>query len=81
MTCTICGDTQTQYRVAMGHNFVDGVCSYCGVTEGAYQATCEHHYDGGQEIWPAGTMTWEPYILYTCTLCGHTYTELIDYLS
>ena len=81
MTCTICGDTQTQYKVALGHNFVDGTCTYCGETDSNYQASCNHVYDGGVENWPAGSMTWEPYIQYTCTLCGHTYTELIDYLS
>lgn len=77
--CTICGDTVTQYRSALWyHVYVDGVCTYCGVAESTLQDTCQHQYDSGVEQWPAGTMTWDPYILYTCKLCGHTYTELID---
>ena len=77
--CTICGDTVTQYRSALWyHVYENGYCTFCGVSQSEIQAACQHTYDGGVEQWPAGTMTWDPYIQYTCTQCGHTYTELID---
>lgn len=77
--CTLCGDTVTQYRPALWyHVYENGYCTFCGVSRSEIQAACQHTYDGGVEQWPAGTMTWDPYILYTCTQCGHTYTELID---
>jgi hypothetical protein len=80
--CTVCGNTVTQYQSALWyHIYENGFCVFCGQSEGAIQDTCDHVYDGGKEVWPAGTMTWEPYILYTCKYCGHTYTKLIDYLS
>lgn len=75
--CNHCGYVAGYgYPVLEGHKMVDGVCSVCGYT----QEQCEHFYDSGVENWPAGQMTWEPYILYTCQFCGHTYTEPIDYL-
>lgn len=77
--CSICGDTVTQYRSALWyHVYEKGLCIYCGISQSTVQESCQHQYDGGVEQWPAGSMTWDPYILYTCTLCGHTYTELID---
>ncbi len=80
-TCSVCGDTVTQYKPALWyHVYENGSCVFCGQSESAIKDACDHQYDGGVEYWPAGQMTWEPYILYTCTLCGHTYTELIDYL-
>lgn len=80
--CTLCGKTVTQYKPALWyHIYENGFCVFCGQSEGAIQDACEHVYDGGKEFWPAGTMTWEPYILYTCQHCGHTYKELINYLS
>ena len=79
VVCAICGDTVTQYRSALWyHVYENGLCTFCGVSQSEIQAACQHNYDGGVEQWPAGTMTWDPYILYTCTQCGHTYTELID---
>lgn len=79
MVCAICGDTVTQYRSALWyHIYENGFCTFCGVSQSEIQAACQHNYNGGVEQWPAGTMTWDPYILYTCTQCGHTYTELID---
>ena len=76
--CNHCGYVAGySYPVLEGHKMVGGVCSVCGFT----QDQCEHFYDSGVEYWPAGTMTWDPYTLYTCQWCGHTYQEPIDYLS
>lgn len=72
--CTICGKTGEQILGWVGHIYENGFCTVCG----ASSATCEHTYDGGVENWPAGPNNWDPYILYTCTRCGHTYQELID---
>ncbi|MBE6927065.1 MAG: hypothetical protein E7467_01015 [Ruminococcaceae bacterium] len=32
-TCTLCGETVTEPIAALGHNFVDGICSVCGAEE------------------------------------------------
>lgn len=29
-TCSVCGDSQTEEIDALGHNYVDGICSVCG---------------------------------------------------
>lgn len=73
--CNHCGYIAgSNFIPANGHNMVDGVCTVCGATE----TVCNHIYDSGQVFWPAGSQDYDPYILYTCTLCGHTYTELLD---
>ena len=33
-TCTLCGETEEETIAALGHDFVDGVCSACGAIEG-----------------------------------------------
>ena len=35
LTCTVCGDTSTETIPALGHNYVDGVCSVCGAEQPA----------------------------------------------
>ena len=32
-TCTVCGETKTEDIPALGHNYVDGVCTRCGEKE------------------------------------------------
>lgn len=73
--CSHCGYIAGySYPYLDGHNMVDGVCSVCGLT----QEQCEHFYDSGVPHYPAGSQDYDPYILYTCAYCGHTYTEPIE---
>ncbi len=73
--CDHCGYIAGRsFPPAMGHSMVAGVCTVCGATE----TTCEHFYDSGVANYPAGPNNFDPYMLYTCTLCGHTYTVPIE---
>ncbi len=36
--CSICGEQFTQYTAALGHDFVDGVCTRCGAIDPDYEA-------------------------------------------
>ncbi len=79
-TCTVCGGTKTEVIPAIGHAYgeweVDGdnhkkTCSNCG------DVITEAH------TWDAGVVTKEPTATetgiktFTCTVCGHTKTEIL----
>ena len=65
-----CGKTQGE---ALGHNYVEGVCSRCGEA-----APCEHEYErvyfGHPDI-VAPTCTTPGVAVYECSKCWDTYTE------
>lgn len=71
-TCD-CGDSYTEVIPATGHHFVDGECEHCHEKDPDYH---EHSYDDG-------VVTKEPTCVeagektFTCSECGHTYTEEI----
>ncbi|MBQ7415793.1 MAG: starch-binding protein, partial [Oscillospiraceae bacterium] len=70
--CANCDETKTETIAALGHSYVDGVCSVCGMVE-----TCDvHSWDEGVVIeektcWMPGTK------LVTCTKCGATEEQII----
>ena len=72
ITCTLCGEVQTNTIPAKGHSFENGSCSVCG----ALASCTEHSWDEGtvteeNTCWMPGTLT------YTCVLCGATKDEYI----
>lgn len=72
--CNHCGEVFGTNRLPEnGHSMENGRCTVCGVTQDA----CNHLYDRGAEQWPSGTQTYDPYVMYTCFLCGHSYKEIL----
>ena len=66
-TCSVCNDTYKGDTVsALGHNYVNGVCTRCSATDPDYHA---HNYTG---VVTAPTCTAQGYTTYTCT-CGDSY--------
>lgn len=67
-TCDVCGDSYTGNETdALGHKFVDGVCSECGVAD-----THTHNYTPKVTD---PTCTADGYTTYTCEECGDSYTD------
>ena len=66
-TCSVCQDTYKGDNVsALGHNYVNGVCTRCSATDPDYHA---HNYT---TVVTAPTCTAKGYTTYTCT-CGDSY--------
>ena len=66
-TCDVCGDSYTGNETeALGHSYVDGVCSVCGVAD-----THTHNYTPKVTD---PTCTADGYTTFTCE-CGESYTE------
>ena len=66
-TCSVCQDTYKGDNVsALGHNYVNGVCTRCSATDPDYHA---HNYTG---VVTAPTCTEKGYTTYTCA-CGDSY--------
>ena len=38
-TCSLCGETKTQYESALGHTTTSGTCSRCGTVSGTWEIT------------------------------------------
>ena len=69
-TCALCGDSYTDSETeALGHDFVDGVCSICG---GKDVDNCEHEY---VKTAVTASCTEQGGDKYTCSKCGHSYLE------
>lgn len=67
-TCDVCGDSYTGNETeALGHSYVDGVCSVCGVAD-----THVHNYTPKVTD---PTCTADGYTTFTCEECGDSYTE------
>ena len=65
-----CGETQGE---ALGHSYVEGVCSVCGEAE-----PCNHVYEQNTFYHPelvAATCTTPGVAVFECTLCDYYYTE------
>ena len=74
LECNHCGEVVGTSRLPEnGHSMKNGRCTVCGAT----QDTCHHLYERGAEQWPSGTQTYDPYVMYTCFLCGHSYKEIL----
>ena len=79
-TCTECGATEGK---ALGHTWQNATCTnpktcaVCGATEGELLA---HAWDDGIVLKEA-TEEIDGEILYTCTVCGETKTEIIPSLG
>ena len=59
VTCTLCGNTYTETLPALGHTYVNGVCTVCGATDPNYVASSSSQAnvappDGGTTT-PEGT--------------------------
>ena len=66
-TCSACQDTYKGDNVsALGHNYVNGVCTRCSATDPDYHV---HNYT---TVVTAPTCTAQGYTTYTCT-CGDSY--------
>ena len=76
LTCSNCGDTKTETIAALGHNYVNGVCSNCGQNE-----PCTSHVWNSGSVTTAATCTKSGIKTYTCTNCGNTKTETIAALG
>ena len=81
-TCSNCADTYVTDEVAaLGHTWVDAncenpkTCSVCGTAEGEAKG---HAYD---TVATDPTCTEDGGATYTCTVCGHSYTEEIEALG
>lgn len=77
-TCSKCGDSYSEAVPALGHKYVDGVCSNCGAEESTTPPVCEHDYQVTEK---AATCTEAGSKTYTCTKCGDSYTETIAALG
>lgn len=71
-TCD-CGDSYAEEIPAKGHHFEDGECTDCGEKDPDYH---EHSYDEGV-VTKEPTCTEKGEKTFTCSGCGHTYTEEI----
>lgn len=71
-TCE-CGDSYTEKMPAKGHHFEDGTCTDCGEKDPDYH---EHSYDEGV-VTKEPTCTEKGEKTFTCSECGHSYTEEI----
>lgn len=71
-TCD-CGDSYTEVIPATGHSYVDGECEHCHEKDPDYH---EHSYDNGV-VTKEPTCTEKGEKTFTCSECGHTYTEEI----
>ena len=68
-TCSVCKDTYKGNSVsALGHNYVNGVCTRCSATDPDYHA---HNYTG---VVTAPTCTAKGYMTYTCS-CGDSFVS------
>ena len=63
-----CGNAEyvTEYGTALGHDYVNGICSRCDYPE--------HEHAYVTEIFE-GSCDSEGYTLYTCTICGDSYED------
>ena len=69
--CTICGYSSGS---ALGHVYTDGVCIHCGAEDpNAIPSACEHSYQLREQTAPSCTDTGSK--IFSCSLCGHSYTE------
>lgn len=71
-TCD-CGDSYAEEIPAKGHHYEDGECTDCGEKDPDYH---EHSYDEGV-VTKEPTCTEAGEKTFTCSECGHTYTEEI----
>ena len=77
-TCTVCGDSFVDSPVsALGHSWLDATCTeastcaVCGATDGE---ALGHSYDA---VIQGPTCTEDGHGAYTCTVCGHSYEEVL----
>ena len=76
LRCVICGEETTQIVPALGHNYVNGVCTKCGSAE----PTHTHRFDGIiLQCLPSCTDA--GYEQKTCSICGYTETVTIPALG
>ncbi len=96
-TCSTCGGTKTEAVAVIPHTeVIDAAkaptCTETGLTEGKHCSVCGtvtveqtvvdalgHKYN--EEITTAATCTTAGLKTLTCTVCGHSYTEVIDALG
>ena len=72
-TCSLCGDSYTEYIAPSGHRFTGGFCSVCGEADADASEVCDHTYNC--KLLSAATCTEYARYALTCTQCGH-YTML-----
>ena len=70
--CSKCGDAYTTYTAALGHDFVEGVCTRCGALDPDHNPGHTHSYT--DEV-IAPTCTKNGYTVHTCTVCGESYKD------
>ena len=72
-TCTVCGDVEIQSITAIGHNFVNGVCSRegCGVID------CDEHVFGEWTTVSNATCTQNGKRERICTVCNEKEIEIL----
>lgn len=68
-----CGDSYIEEIPAKGHHFENGECTDCGEKDPDYH---EHSYDEGI-VTKESTCTEKGVKTFTCSGCGHSYTEEI----
>ena len=71
--CADCGEllSETTFN-ALGHNYVNGVCTRCGAPDPDYDFGHTHSYT---EKVVAPTCTQNGYTVHTCTICGISYND------
>ncbi len=78
LTCS-CGDVKTETIAALGHNFVDGVCTRCGEVDGEHT----HSYTETVIVEPTCTTPGQKQLVCACgdtkietiALLGHSYVD------
>ena len=69
-TCSLCGHSYTETVKATGHKLSGDKCTVCG-----YNTACSHSYSS--KVTTAATCISAGVKTFTCSKCGHSYTESI----
>lgn len=70
-TCTKCSHSYKETIAATGHKYANGKCSVCGKAD----PNCTHSYTNA--VTKAANCTTAGVRTYTCSKCGHSYTQSI----
>ena len=68
LVCSKCGDESVAQVPALGHKYVNGICTRCGQSDGTVSPVCEHEY--GATMIAAPDCTEAGSIKLVCSKCG-----------
>ena len=89
LTCSLCGASVTESHSPVTDSAISATCTTTGKTEGSHCSLCNavlvaqetipatgHRHEGKITVTPSCTT--EGIKTYTCSICGHSYTEAIS---